>query len=126
MTKFYFTENTAVALLHEGKKFEFEPFAFYNATNSWWGILKTEVPADIAALDELAAKGRIAAITEDDYLRYLQKKKNASDLITSIQLKSPLDPEQPSPVAVEPAVVPAPKKAAASVEEVLTPRRTRK
>lgn len=127
MTKFYFTENTAVALMHDGKKFEFEPFSFYNSTNSWWGILKTDSASDIAALDDLAAKGRIGEITEEDYNKYLQKKKSVSDLITSIPLKSPLDPEHPSPVVAEPVVIPAaPKKPTSSIDDVVTPRRTRK
>lgn len=126
MPLYFLTENTAVDLILDGKKFEFQPTEYYIVTNSWWGVIEASDAKDIELLKDAAKKGRVTEISSDDYQKYLAKKKSASALITSVPLRSPLEaqPDQvPAAAPVENTALP--KRPMSSVEEVLMPKPTK-
>ena len=100
MPLYFLTENTAVDLILDGKKFEFQPTEYYIVTNSWWGVFEASEAKDIELLKDAAKKGRVTEISGDDYQKYLAKKKSASALITSVPLRSPLE-AQPENIALD-------------------------
>ena len=126
MLSYFLTENTSVDLTFGGKKFRFEPVEFYIATNSWWGVLETGDQKDTEALKAAAASGRIYEITAEDYSKYVAKKKNASSLITSIPLRSPLETPSDQAPAAPAADTALPKKVVSTMEDVIAPRATKR
>lgn len=115
MPEYYLTQNAAKAVEVAGKKFVFEPAEFFSPTNSWWGTLAAEDPADIEALDAAAAKGLVEKLSEDDYAKFEVKKKKPSVSPNLIALKQWHAPQIGGQMDVAPAAV---DKRAVELEDI--------
>lgn len=122
--RYFLTENVSVELPIKGKKVTFEPVQYFNATNSWWGVVEVTDPDIATALQPFADAGRILEISADDFDKYMVKKKTGTKLLTSTPLNGPLDPAPVVPVAA-PAAPTAPAKPATTLDQVLKPRSVR-
>ena len=128
---FYLTTNTAKPVQAAGKTFPFEPAEYMVATHSWWGTYKTDKADEIAVLDELAARGLIDVISEEDYQKLEVKKKRQSGSLNLIFSQNAHGFQESKPVpAASPAASPAAEPSHVSrmvetTEDILSPKRGR-